>query len=134
MVSFKKVAFLFAVASSLSLLACGDSSSTSADDVGSSSSDAEKLIESSSSELSDSLSSSSSEEKIEPSSSSVEEESSSSKERLLWPSDSLKIVLGGDYVPALTIDDDLVDFHFERLSSLYDKEFQYEVWGNVDFL
>ena len=133
MVSFKKVAFLFALASSLSLLACGDSNSASADDVGSSSSESENVIESSSSELNDSLSSSSSEEKIESSSSSVEEESSSSRERLLWPSDSLKTVLGGDYVPALTIDDDLVDFHFERLRTVFDKEFHYEVWGNVDF-
>lgn len=129
MMSLKKVAFLFAFVSSLSFVACGDSGSTSAEDVGSSSSDSEKFIELSSSELNDSLSSSSSEEKIESSSSSVEEESSSSRERLLWPSDSLKTALGGDYVPALTTDDELVDFHFERHNIAYHDGFQYAVWS-----
>lgn len=132
MVSLKKVSLVFAIVSSMVFVACGDSSSTSADDVVSSSSDSEKLIESSSSETRDSLASSSSEMKIESSSSSVEEESSSSRERFLWPSDSLKAVLGGDYFPPLVIDDEFVNFYFERFNNTYYDGFQYGVLSTTN--
>ena len=127
MMSLKKVAFLFAFVSSLTFVACGDSGSTSAEDVGSSSSDSEKFIELSSSELNDSLSSSSSEEKIESSSSSVEEESSSSLELHLWPADSLKAVLGGDYLPSPAVDSIKNYYNFKRRKIDYFNDFPYGV-------
>lgn len=128
MMSLKKVAFLFAFVSSLTFVACGDSGSTSAEDVGSSSSDSEKFIELSSSELNDSLSSSSSGEKIESSSSSeIVEESSSSLELHLWPADSLKAVLGGDYLPSPAVDSIKNYYNFKRRKIDYFNDFPYGV-------
>lgn len=119
----KKFAFLFALISSSTLVACGDSNATSADNIEYSSSSSESFIESSCNELSSSSFSSSSEKTIKSSSSSkIEEVSSSSKELHPWPSDSLKKAFGGDYIPVLTADNS-VDFHFERRNG----DFQYAV-------
>lgn len=115
-----RIAYLFAFVSFSALIACGDSTSTSADEVESSSSEPEKVIESSSSESSSSSLSSSSEEKIESSSSSEDEEEPVIEEKHPWPSDSLIAVLGGDYFPALIAD---VDFSFERV----EEEFPYVI-------
>lgn len=115
-----KIAYLFAFVSFSALIACGDSSSTSADEVESSSSEPEKVIESSSSESSSSSLSSSSEEEIDSSSSSEDEEEPVIEEKHPWPSDSLIAVLGGDYFPALIAD---VDFCFERV----EEEFPYVI-------
>ena len=126
----KLIPFLL-LAFSFAFVACGDSSSTSADDAESSSSiDSDNSVESSSSELSgssSSLSSSSKEKDKSSSSSETEEVLSSSEEPRPWPSDSLKAVFGGDYVPGLTADSS-VDFHFERRN----EEFQYVVMTGFD--
>lgn len=126
----KLIPFLL-IAFSFAFVACGDSSSTSADDVESSSSvDSEKSVESSSSESgssSSSLSSSSKENDKSSSSSEAEEEPIVSEEPRPWPADSLKAVFGGDYVPVLNADSS-VDFHFER----HNEDFPYSVITGFD--